>query len=137
MALEGGCHCGACRYRIESDRLADVANCHCSLCRRTTGGTYVTWATVPKAAFRWIAGEPRRYRPNATSARWFCPDCGAQMALWTELAPETLDIAVATLDRADDYPPDRHIFVGSKLKWVHIDDGLAREEEELYREYPA
>lgn len=132
MALEGGCHCGACRYRIDAARLDDVANCHCSICRRSTGGTYVTWATVPKAAFAWTAGEPRRYAATAGSTRWFCPTCGAQLALWTELAPESIDITVTTLDRADAYPPDRHIFVGSKLAWTHIDDGLPREEEEIY-----
>lgn len=132
MPIEGGCHCGACRYRIELDRLEDVANCHCSICRRSTGGTYVTWATVPKTAFRWYAGEPRAYAPLAGSARWFCPSCGAQLALWTELSPDTIDVTVATLDDADAWPPDRHIFVGSRLAWVAVDDGLPCEEEEIY-----
>lgn len=134
MAVEGGCHCGHCRYRIELERLDDVAVCHCSICRRSTGGTHVTWATVPKAAFSWQAGEARRYAPNATSTRWFCPRCGAQLALWTELAPESMDITVATLDRADDHPPDRHIFVADRLAWVHLDDGLPQEAEEHYPE---
>ena len=132
MPIEGGCHCGTCRYRIALDHLGDVANCHCSICRRTTGGTYVTWATVPQAAFAWLTGEPRGYAPNATSQRWFCPSCGAQLALWTSLSPETLDVTVSTLDTADDVPPNRHIFVSSKLTWVNVDDGLPQEVEEVY-----
>ncbi|MGD8498944.1 MAG: GFA family protein [Chromatiales bacterium] len=132
MAIEGGCYCGACRYRIALDRLDDVANCHCSICRRTTGGAFVTWATVPKSAFEWLAGRPRDYAPNDTSRRWFCPSCGAQLALWTSLSPETIDITVTTLDRAEDHPPNRHIFVRGKLDWVFVDDGLPQEAEEVY-----
>ncbi|MGV8527467.1 GFA family protein, partial [Pseudomonas aeruginosa] len=47
--------------------LEDVAHCHCSICRRTTGGIVTTWATVPPAAVRWLAGEPAEY---ASSANW-------------------------------------------------------------------
>ncbi len=130
--IEGGCHCGACRYVVASAALDDVAICHCSLCRRTTGGTHVTWATVPLATFRWRAGEPRHYSAVAGSERYFCPECGAQMALWTALSPDTIDISVSTLDEADRYPPDRHIWVGSRLAWEALNDGLAQEDEELY-----
>ncbi|WP_198034142.1 GFA family protein [Acidihalobacter ferrooxydans] len=130
--IEGGCHCGACRYAVETNALDDVAVCHCSICRRTTGGTHVTWATVPIASFRWTEGEPRRYSAVAGSERHFCPDCGAQMALWTVLSPGTLDISVTTLDHADHYPPNRHIWVGSRLAWVSLDDALAQEDEENY-----
>ncbi len=130
--LEGGCHCGSCRYAIDLEVLEDVAVCHCSICRRTTGGTHVTWATVPIGAFRWTAGETRRYSALAGSDRYFCPDCGAQLALWTALSPDTIDVSVSTLDHADHYPPDRHIWVGSRLAWVTLDDGLAQEDEEIY-----
>ncbi|MGV8495599.1 GFA family protein, partial [Pseudomonas aeruginosa] len=46
--------------------LDDVAHCHCSICRRTTGGIVTTWATVPRAAFRWLAGEPAEYASSAS-----------------------------------------------------------------------
>lgn len=132
MPIEGRCHCGACHYRIELDRLDDVANCHCSICRRSTGGTYVTWATVPEKAFSWRSAEPRAYAATVGSIRWFCPDCGAQLALWTERSPDTMDVTVSTLDDPDVRPPDRHIFVANKLAWVSVDDGLPCEEEEIY-----
>lgn len=58
--VEGGCHCGALRYRLQAD-LGDVAHCHCSICRRVSGGTLVTWVTLPLAGFQWLAGSPQRY----------------------------------------------------------------------------
>jgi hypothetical protein len=102
--IEGGCHCGACRYRVDLPDLDDIATCHCSICRRSTGGTHVTWATVPLEGFQWTVGEPQTYRPIAGSERYFCAQCGAQLALWTELSPHTIDITVATLDHPERYP---------------------------------
>ncbi len=37
--IEGGCNCGAIRYRIEGEPLA-VAACHCTRCRGQSGHTY-------------------------------------------------------------------------------------------------
>lgn len=130
--IEGGCYCGACRYAVDLDTLDDVAVCHCSICRRTTGGTHVTWATVPTGVFRWTMGDARRYSALAGSDRYFCSECGAQLALWTALSPDTIDVSVSTLDQADHYPPDRHIWVGSRLAWVSLNDGLSQEDEEVY-----
>lgn len=129
--IEGGCHCGACRYALDVDALSDVAVCHCSICRRSTGGTHVTWATASLAAFGWTAGEARSYESPKGCVRYFCADCGAQMALWTELSPDTIDVSVTTLEHADRYPPKRHIWVGSRLAWVSLNDGLAQEDEEI------
>lgn len=130
--IEGGCHCGACRYQLDIDALDDVAVCHCSVCRRSSGGTHVTWATVPLGDFRWTRDAPFCYRPSCGGERYFCPACGAQMALWTPLASETIDVSVVTLDQADRFPPDRHIWIGSRLAWVSLNDGLAQEDEEIY-----
>ena len=54
---EGGCHCGALRYRLEGT-LTDVAHCHCTICRRVSGGLVVTWLTLPRTGFQWLSGEP-------------------------------------------------------------------------------
>lgn len=126
---EGGCHCGAQRYAIEAP-LDDVGHCHCSICRRTTGGTLVTWATVPRASFRWLQGHPARYASSADSHRYFCPHCGAQLVFETERTPDTLDVTVTTLDHPEAAAPSRHVWVGSRLPWLHLDDGLPQEWEE-------
>ncbi|MCY1197937.1 Glutathione-dependent formaldehyde-activating enzyme [compost metagenome] len=125
----GGCHCGRLRYSVEAS-LTDVAHCHCSICRRTTGGIVTTWATVPLASFRWTAGTPAEYASSASCVRYFCANCGSQLALITQLAPDTLDLTVATLDRPEAVPPDRHIWVKNRIPWLHLDPQLPEEDEE-------
>ncbi|HGM5582385.1 TPA: GFA family protein [Pseudomonas putida] len=126
---EGGCHCGALRYRLEGD-LTDVAHCHCSICRRVSGGLVVTWLTLPRKAFQWMAGEPKRYVAPASCTRYFCGDCGAHVALETTHSPSSIDVTVATLDRPEQVRANRHIWTGSRLPWLHLDEGLPDEREE-------
>jgi hypothetical protein len=125
----GGCQCGAMRYEFAAP-LQDVAHCHCSVCRRTSGGIVTTWITVPLANFRWLSGTPSQYASSSSCTRSFCPTCGAQLTLFTCLSPETLDITVATLDQPQLAPADRHIWVQSRLPWIHLDEQLPEEQQE-------
>ncbi len=131
MSVKGSCHCGYLQMVVEQDDLTDVANCHCSICRRSTGGTFVTWATVPKDCLKWVGGTPAVYRATENSQRFYCPRCGAQMALYTDLAPQTVDVTVSTLDRVDEFPPTREIWVKNKIKWVKLSKSLVHEDEEV------
>lgn len=126
---EGGCHCGTLRYRLEGD-LTDVAHCHCSICRRVSGGLVVTWLTLPRKGFQWMAGEPKRYVAPASCTRFFCGDCGAHVALETTHSPLSIDVTVATLDRPEQVRANRHIWTGSRLPWLHLDEELPGEVEE-------
>ena len=130
MEITGGCFCKAIRYRCSLDAAADVAICHCSECRRSTGGTHVSWLTVPREQLQWLTGKPRQIRTNQYTARTFCPDCGTQLSLETTRVPATIDITVCSTDQPEQLPPGRHIWLRNRLPWVYIDDGLAREEEE-------
>ena len=125
----GGCQCGALRYQFQAP-LRDIAHCHCSVCRRSSGGIVTTWITVPLASFRWLAGTPREYASSASCTRSFCPTCGAQLCLFTTLSPQTLDVTVATLDHPELAPADRHIWVQSRLPWLHLDQQLPEEQQE-------
>lgn len=127
---DGGCHCGALRYRFAAP-LQDIAHCHCSICRRSTGGIVTTWITVPATAFQWLRGTPQAYASSASCTRYFCPTCGAHLALATTLSPATLDVTVATLDEPERAVPDRHIWVQSRLPWLDLDDHLPEEQQEV------
>ena len=48
--IEGGCLCGAIRYRIEAT-IIEAAICHCLACRRAAGAQSVAWLTVPATGF--------------------------------------------------------------------------------------
>ncbi|WP_252272085.1 GFA family protein [Pseudomonas subflava] len=125
----GGCHCGRLRYAFEAP-LQDIAHCHCSICRRTTGGIVTTWLTLPMASFRWTRGSAAAYASSASCTRYFCAHCGCHLSLFTTHSPETLDLTVASLDHPERAPADRHIWVGSRLPWLHLDENLPEEAEE-------
>lgn len=126
---EGGCHCGALRYRLEGN-LTDIAHCHCSICRRVSGGLVVTWLTLPRSGFQWLTGEPNCYVAPASCSRYFCGQCGAHVALVTTHSAQTIDVTVATLDHPEWVRANRHIWVGSRLPWLHLDEDLPSEDEE-------
>ena len=125
----GGCHCGHLRYQF-SGPLHDIAHCHCSICRRVSGGIVTTWITVPAADFAWLGGTPSRYDSSASCVRYFCPTCGAQVALITQLSPLSIDVTIATLDHPEHAPAERHIWSDSRLPWLHLDEHLPSEAEE-------
>ncbi|PZP22345.1 GFA family protein [Pseudomonas kuykendallii] len=126
---QGGCHCGALRYRFAAP-LRDIAHCHCSICRRTSGGLVTTWIGVPLERFEWLRGTPAQYASSDTCTRYFCGTCGAQLALFTRLSPQTLDVTIATLDEPQRAPADRHIWVTTRLPWLTLDPHLPSEDEE-------
>ena len=126
----GGCLCGQVQYRIDT-ALVDIAHCHCEMCRKSSGGIVTTWVTVPLAAFAWTQSEPRRFASSAHTHRYFCGECGASLALVTQRAPDTIDVTVATLDHPQQHPANRHIWFAGHLPWLHLDEDLPHEDQEI------
>lgn len=121
--LEGGCLCGALRYRIAGP-IDWVAHCHCSMCRRTSGAVVVTWLTVPATRFTFIRGAPARYRSSDHAERTFCPGCGTQLTFVSSRFPESVDVTVGTLDDPDRTPADHQIWTENRVSWLHLDEDL-------------
>jgi len=120
---EGGCLCGAVRYRLTGP-VAPSVHCHCTMCRRASGAPVVTWLTVPSAGFAVIKGALKTRASSSHGARGFCPDCGAQMTFVTSRRPDDVDVSVGTLDKPEDHPPRHHIWTSSRLSWLHLDEHL-------------
>ncbi len=120
---EGGCLCGRVRYRIAGP-IESVCHCHCTMCRRSSGGTVVTWINLPPERFAFTRGEPAVYRSSARGERRFCGTCGAQLTFRSEDAPGEIDVTLATLDRPENHPADRHIWTKSRLPWLRLDEHL-------------
>lgn len=126
---EGGCLCGAIRYRI-SGPIESVAHCHCSMCRRASGAVVLTFVTVPRDCLTFTQGGPEIYKSSGHDRRGFCDNCGGQITFTSTQEPTSIDIALATLDCAGDHPADRHIWTSNKLKWLRLDDHLPAHEGE-------
>jgi hypothetical protein len=122
--LEGGCACGAVRYRVVSSPF-DAGYCHCSLCRRSAGAPVLAFATVPLADFI-VTGNPRRRRSTDFGERWFCEQCGTQIAMRVDHQPDTIDFTIASLDAPEWVRPAFHIFAASRIPWFDTRDDGAR-----------
>jgi hypothetical protein len=122
---EGGCACGALRYRLASAPMF-IHCCHCSNCQRQTGSAFVINLLIEADRVEVLAGTPQRVdvpRDDGSAQRIFrCPEC--QVAVFSEYGrPEVRFVRAGTLDDAADIRPDVHIYTRSKVGWVTLPEG--------------
>jgi hypothetical protein len=131
VTSDGGCACGAVRYRLASEPLF-VNCCHCLNCQRQTGSAFVVNLLIEADRVEVLAGEPEPVdvpRDDGTSQQIFrCPAC--QVAVYSRYArPELLFVRGGTLDDPRGVEPDVHIYTRSKVGWVTLPDGVPAFEE--------
>jgi len=123
---EGGCLCGAVRFRIGLPSLW-VAHCHCSMCRRAHGAAFVTWISVRVAGLTLREGGNEALRWHASSPgaeRGFCACCGSPMLFRSDRWADQVHVAAASLDAGPDRPPQLHAFWDTHVPWTSADPGL-------------
>jgi hypothetical protein len=125
LAREGGCRCGAHRYRV-TGKPSWVAKCHCNDCRRSTGAPFTTWLGVRSDAFAWLTPRPAAHQSSPGTHRSFCSTCGTSLTFTSERWPGEVHVLLGTLDEPGSLAPRAHVFVESSLPWVHTKDGLIR-----------
>lgn len=131
--MEGGCGCGAVRYRLASPPMY-VHCCHCTECQRQTGSAFAVNALIEADRIELLEGAMREVVLPTESGKGLatqqCAVCGA--VLWMHYAGAGRGVAflrVGTLDDPSACPPDIHIFTRSKQPWVVLpEDALAVED---------
>ena len=121
--LEGGCLCGAVRYRI-SGPVSNPCFCHCADCRRATGGSMVPWGTFAREALCIVRGHLSEFRSSAQVSRGFCAQCGTSLSYRHDAHAGEIDVTLSTLDEPTLVPPRMHVWVKDRLPWVVIGDDL-------------
>jgi hypothetical protein len=121
--LDGGCACGAVRYRLTSGPMI-VHCCHCEDCQRQTGGAFAVNALIETDRIQMLSGEPLAISMPTDSGRphdiYRCEVCAT--ALWSDYGrrPAIRFVRATTLDDRQALSPDVHIFTRSKLPWVGL-----------------
>ena len=140
--FEGGCFCGAVRYRLNS-RPMFVHCCHCRDCQRQAGSAFVVNALIETDRIALLSGAPEPVAMATDSGRphdiYRCPLC--KVPLWSDYGgrPALRFVRVTTLDEPTAIEPDVHIFIRSKLPWIRLPES-ARAFEVYYdmkEEWPA
>lgn len=124
--MEGGCACGAIRYRLGSAPMF-VHCCHCRDCQRQTGSAFALNALFEADRVELLSGAPALTTLPTDSGRphdvYRCPNC--RTAVWSDYGRRRvlLFVRVGTLDDPAALAPDVHIFTRSKLPWVRLPEG--------------
>jgi hypothetical protein len=126
--LEGGCDCGAVRYRMESAPMI-VHCCHCRWCQRESGASFALNAMIESDRVTTLGANPELVNTPSHSGRGQrVAQCGAcRLAVWSHYysaGPVVTFVRVGTLDNADLLPPDIHIFTESKQPWIVLAPGV-------------
>lgn len=126
-SLEGGCSCGAVRFRLTAAPMF-VHCCHCLDCQRQTGSAFAINALIETDRIEMLAGTPEPVSMPTDSGRphdiYRCPTC--KVAVWSDYGrrPYLRFVRVGTLDEPAAIAPDVHIYTRSKVPWVALPAGV-------------
>lgn len=122
-SIDGGCLCGAVRYRIQREPLTSTT-CQCRSCRRASAAAIVPWITVNSEHFAFNAGQPVEFNSSPPVTRTFCGRCGTPLTYRNTGYVGKIDVTTCSLDDPDAFPPVGHVWASHKLSWVKLADGL-------------
>lgn len=125
LEFEGGCLCGAIRYKSTVAPVRAVI-CHCSMCRRHSGAPALAFVHFPLEAFSWLNEEPVRYRSSRFAERGFCPTCGSTITMYEKILADRVQVTLGSLDQPERVNPDDHVWTQEQIEWFEIRDDLPR-----------
>jgi hypothetical protein len=121
MTREGGCLCGAVRFKAEGEPI-NVRICHCRTCQKAMGSPFYARALFDQRALT-VEGVTGRYASSERIDRVFCTTCGTRLFSWRKNGTAA-GVSLAAFDDRNAFAPTEHIWVAEKMDWVKIDDGL-------------
>jgi hypothetical protein len=126
MKLEGGCYCGAVRYKSEGEPMMK-AQCHCRECQYISGGSPNMFVLMPLDGFSYTKGTPKKFKRSDLEyavTREFCAECGTHLVTRPQALP-ALVLKVGTLDDPSLFDgPQAAIYTIDKQPFHQIPDGL-------------
>ena len=123
---EGGCLCGAVRYKTTADP-QHVVICHCTFCQRFTGSAFLVAPVFKKGDVELSGAKPQTYDHQSDESKKrvtvnFCGTCGTTVFLDFERFPDICDLCGGTFDDPNWFDRSqgkcRHIFTRSAQEGV-------------------
>jgi hypothetical protein len=125
--VEGGCQCGAVRYRVTAPPLS-VYNCHCRDCQRTSGATNEMSMPIRRETLEHLSGDLIAFDKTADSGRIVrqmrCARCGTKVWNEPQSSPALIILKPGTLDDPSWAAPIGNIWTDSRVPWIAIDPQL-------------
>lgn len=126
MIFEGGCYCGAIRYRAEGEPIF-AGQCHCRECQYITGGNPNVILAMPKSGFSYTQGEPQQFTRSDLEkpvTREFCGQCGTAIGSCSPNLADAMILKVGTMDDPSLFKPQMAIYTKDKQSFHHIPESL-------------
>jgi hypothetical protein len=127
MTIEGGCYCGAVRYRAEGEPMFK-GQCHCRECQYISGGHPNAVMAMPESGFSYTKGAPKGFRRSDLDTpvtREFCASCGTHLLAKSPSVPGALLLKVGTFDDPSVYgAPQMVIYTVDKQSFHHLPAGV-------------
>ncbi|MGB6489506.1 MAG: GFA family protein [Steroidobacteraceae bacterium] len=122
---EGGCLCGAIRYRVTAAPSWSTI-CHCRTCRKAGGAPSVGWLTFDRGNFTLLQGVPGRFASSPGVVRTFCTVCGTPLTYTNEGRPGDIDVTTMSLDDETKFPPTTEVWLSHRVSWEILDPTRAQ-----------
>jgi hypothetical protein len=123
---EGGCMCGAVRYRLHGEP-EWVWQCYCRDCQQATGTGHTTIAAFHEDNVE-LTGSPINYTTIGDTGgrviRHFCETCATRLFTTGDLRGPLYIIQSGALDDPNSVTPTAAIYVKDRLNWDYIDPAL-------------
>jgi len=147
MIIEGSCHCGAARFRLETAHPYPFNLCYCSICRKTAGGGGYAINLGGEFGTLEVEGEENItvYRAEiedpvsgevkvSPAERRFCRVCGSALWVWDPRWPELVHPFASAIDSELPKPPERtHLMLDFKASWLDVHHNP---QDKLFPGYP-
>lgn len=111
--LEGGCHCGAVRYRV-TVRLRSGVECNCSMCAKK-GYLHLIVAEEDFQLVRGADAITTYTFGTHTAKHHFCSRCGVQSYYRPRSHPDKIDVNIRCLDGVE--PSDFTYYTFDGRNW--------------------
>lgn len=126
--IEGGCRCGAVRYRLKLPRFPNAYACHCLFCQTWSGSAFSLQIVADEDALE-IEGEPYLYERvsddgERISRQRGCSTCITRVYNTNSSRPGMVVLRAGTLDRSNELEVAAHIWVKRKVGGIDIPDGV-------------
>jgi len=126
--LEGGCLCGAIRYRLTGPSLF-VSQCCCKDCQKATGAGHTTIVGIHKDQLS-LDGMPATYTNVGESGgrvtRHFCGTCAGRLYTSGDLPGDFIMVQAGSLDDPGAVSPQSVIYLKDAVSWDHFDPALPK-----------
>ena len=127
MEVEGGCYCGAVRYKAEGDAMFK-GQCYCRECQYISGGSPNVILGMPGPGFAYTKGAAKPYSRSDLEnpvTREFCPDCGTHLLSKAPRMPGVVMLKVGSLDDPSVFDaPQMVIFTCDKQSFHQVPEGV-------------